>query len=406
VIDGLYEILDSITRHRLRALATAFGVFWGIFMLTLLLASGRGLRNGVDGIFAGSAISAVWLWSSRTSLPYEGMGSGRVIQLDIDDLKAIEETVSELEDVSPRRLMPGAVAPTYGSRSAGVPVHGIYPGYLRVEKAKLVRGRFLNDLDLRRARKVLVIGSGARVLLFGQGNPVGHAITLGGISFKVVGEFTDEGGEDEKRRLYIPYSTLAQTFDATRKLEVIGATVQPGVAVESVRRRVVRLLARRHHFDPADDGAIQMWFAQEEYKKLETLIRGIDIGILVVGLGTLISGMIGVSNILFVSVRERAEEFGVRRALGATANSILRFVLAEALLLATVAGGLGLAAGLALVQLAVRYELRSEYFHDPSLDPSTALIALSTLIVTALVAGYFPAREAARMQPIDALRRE
>ncbi|MEY4510314.1 MAG: hypothetical protein RLZZ450_2436 [Pseudomonadota bacterium] len=406
MIDGLYELFDSITRHRLRALATAFGVFWGIFMLTLLLASGRGLRNGIDGIFSGNAISAVWIWSFRTSLPYKGLGSGRVIQLDIDDLSAIRETVSELNDVSPRRLNPGSIPPTYGSRTAGVPVQGIYPGYLRVEKAKLVRGRLLNELDLRRARKVTVIGSGARVLLFGQGDPVGHAISLGGISFMVVGEFTDDGGEDEKRRLYIPYSTLAQTFDATRKLEVIGATVEPGVAAESVRRRVVRLLAQRHHFDPADDGAVQMWFAQDEYKKLETLMRGIDIGILVVGLGTLISGMIGVSNILFVSVRERAQEFGIRRALGATAHSILRFVLAEALVLATLAGGLGLAAGMGAVELAVRYELRSDYFHDPRLELSTALLALSTLIVTALVAGYFPAREAARMQPIDALRRE
>jgi putative ABC transport system permease protein len=178
------------------------------------------------------------------------------------------------------------------------------------------------------------------------------------------------------------------------------------VATESVRRRVVRLLAQRHHFDPADDGPIQMWFSQEEYQKLETLLRGIDIGILVVGLGTLISGMIGVSNILFVSVRERAQEFGTRRALGATAHSILRFVLAEALVLATLAGGLGLAAGMGAVELAKYYELRSDYFRDPGLELSTALIALGTLIVTALVAGYFPAREAARMQPIDALRRE
>lgn len=406
MIDGLYELFDSITRHRLRALATAFGVFWGIFMLTLLLASGRGLRNGIDGIFVDNAINSVWISSFRTSLPFQGMGAGRVIQLDIDDLEAIRRGVTELHDVSPRRLNPGSITPTYRSRTAGVPVFGIYSGYQRIEKSKLARGRLINELDVARARNVALIGSGARVLLFGQGDPVGRPISLGGVAFLVIGEFTDEGGDEETRRVYIPYSTLARTFDASRRLELIAATLQPGVAADPVRRRIVRLLALRHRFDPLDDGALRLWFAQEEYKKLQTLMRGIDIGILVVGLGTLISGMIGVSNILFVSVRERAQEFGVRRALGATARSILRFVLAEALLLATLAGGLGLAVAMGLVELAVRYELRSDYFHDPRLDLSTALIALSTLIVTALVAGYFPAREAARMQPIDALRRE
>ncbi|MDB4988555.1 MAG: hypothetical protein JWN04_3733 [Myxococcaceae bacterium] len=406
MIDAFHEVYDSITRHRLRALATAFGVFWGIFMLTLLLASGRGLRNGIDGIFVDDAVNSVWIFGNRTSLPFEGMGINRVIQLNAEDLALIVRAIPELTDVTPRRLLPPSVAISHGTKTAALAVFGIYPGYARIEKTKRTRGRLINELDVERARKVVLLGETARKQLFGQTDAIGQSVTLGGVDFQVIGEFTDEGGEEETLRVYLPYTALTQTFDASRRVELVAACVRPGASIKAVQSRLIRVLARRHRFDPRDESAVRMWFAEAEYKKLQNLMRGIDVGILVVGLGTLISGMIGVSNILFVSVRERAQEFGLRRALGATASSILRLVLTEALVLATVAGGLGLMAGLGLVALALRANLRSDYFREPGLDLSTALIALSVLIVTALCAGFFPAREAARMQPIDALRRD
>ncbi|MDB4975034.1 MAG: transporter permease [Myxococcaceae bacterium] len=406
MIDALHEVYDSITRHRLRALATAFGVFWGIFMLTLLLASGRGLRNGIDSIFVDDAVNSVWIFGNRTVLPFEGMGVGRGIQLDADDLDAIIRSVPELVDVTPRRMLASPTTLSHGSRSATLPVFGIYPGYARIEKTKRTRGRLINELDLSRARKVVLLGQAARTQLFGQAEAVGQSVSIAGVEFSVIGEFTDDGGNEETQRVYIPYTALAQTFDASRRIEIVAARLRPDTKTSTVHSRLIRLLARRHRFHPRDDNAVGIWFAEQQYNKLQNLMRGIDLGILVVGLGTLLSGMIGVSNILFVSVRERAQEFGLRRALGATAHSILRLVLTEALVLATAAGALGLLVGLGLVALAQRAELRSDYFKDPGLNLETAAIALCILIVTALCAGFFPAREAARMQPIDALRRD
>lgn len=406
MLDALYEVLDSIARHRLRALTTAFGVFWGILMLTLLLSSGRGLRNGVNGMFVEAAVNSVWIYTYRTSLPFQGMGVGRGIQLDAEDLDLIAKATPELMDVTPRRGLAPNITVSRGTHVGAFPVFGIYPSYARIENTRRKRGRLINELDQLRARRVILLGESARKQLFGPADAVGQTVTIGGVEFKVIGEFTDEGGEDQMLRAYIPYSTLAQTFDASRRIELIAARVVPGSSTRAVQSRLIRLLARRHRFDPRDQNAVRMWFAEDAYHKLQNLLRGIDLGILVVGLGTLASGMIGVSNILFVSVRERASEFGLRRALGATAPSILRLVLAEALMLASLAGGLGLCAGLGLVALAQRENLRSEYFYDPGIDLPTALMALAVLIVTALFAGYFPAREASRMQPIDALRRD
>ena len=406
MLDALYEVLDSIARHRLRALTTAFGVFWGILMLTLLLASGRGLRNGVNGMFVEAAVNSVWIYAYRTTLPYQGLGVGRAIQLDVDDLDTITKAMPELTDVSPRRALAPTVTVTRGTRVGAFPIYGIYPSYARTANNRCTKGRPINELDVQRARRVVSLGQSARKQLFGPLDAVGQNITIGGVEFKVIGEFTDEGGEDQMLRAFIPYSTLEQTFDTSRQVELIVARVVPGSSTRAVQLRLVRLLARRHRFDPKDENAVRMWFAEDAYVKLQNLLRGIDLGILVVGLGTLASGMIGVSNILFVSVRERASEFGLRRALGATAPSILRLVLAEALILSSLAGGLGLLAGLGLVALAQRENLRSEYFYDPGIDLQTALMALAILIVTALFAGYFPAREASRMQPIDALRRD
>jgi putative ABC transport system permease protein len=401
----LTEVFESIARRPLRSLATAFGVYWGILMLTVLLGGGKGLRNGIELMFAGDAVNSVWILTGRTSEPFEGLGAGREIQLFEEDVEAMQRGLDVIENVSPRTQAPG-LSIVRGSRSASLPLFGVYPAYAITEKMTPIRGRLLNQLDLERRRKVVVIGERARPLLFGTDSPVGQTITIGGLEFTVVGEFADPGQGDEARRVYMPFTTLAHTFDASRRAEAIVATLKPGVTPERAQPAMARLIARRHRFDPKDRGAFDAWFMEKEYRRVLGLMYGIDLAILVVSLGTLLSGMVGVSNILFTSVRERSKELGLRRALGATSGSILRLVLSEALLLGILAGGLGLLTGMGLVRLAADPELSSEFFHEPSLDLEAAMVALGLLIATAAIAGYFPAREAARMRPIDALRKE
>jgi putative ABC transport system permease protein len=399
------EVIESIMRRPLRALATAFGVYWGVLMLTVLMGGGNGLRNGIEKMFAGDAVNSVWMFTGRTSEPFEGLGAGRQIVLREDDAEAVKGGVTLIENLSPRTQVRDA-AVVYGTRSAALPLYGIYPAYAVTEKTTPLRGRLLNELDLERRRHVIVIGERARPLLFGNADPVGKTVLIGGIAFRVVGEFADPGQGDEARRVYMPYTALAETLDASRKVEAMVATLAEGAQPDAAREAIARLLARRHRFDPKDVGAFDAWFAEKEYQRILALMTGIDWAILVVSLGTLLSGMVGISNILFVSVRERAKELGLRRALGATSGSILRLVLSEALLLGMAAGGLGLVTGAGLVRLAQAPELSSQYFDRPSLDLRAALLALGLLLGTALIAGYFPAREAARMRPIDALRRE
>jgi putative ABC transport system permease protein len=406
VIDSIQELFESVTRHRMRALATSFGVFWGIFMLTLLMASGNGLRNGIETLFEGDSAYQVWMFGNRTLKPYEGLGAGRQIQFTDEDALALARSVSEIEHVTPRRGLPPTLMISYGNHTASLPGVAVYPVYSFNEKMKMVRGRWLNEFDQREGRKVAAIGRAARQVLFGNVDPVGQSIQIGGVDFIVIGEYTDAGGEEEVRRVYIPFSTLKSTFDASGKAEFLVAILREGESVERARARIMRVLSVRHRFDPSDDGAVITWFAVEQYRKLQGLMRGIDWAILAVGLGTLLSGMVGVSNILFVSVRERAKEFGVRRALGASARNVLWMVILEALGLSVIAGGLGLAAALGLIAGAGKGALDTDFFKNPTIDLTTALSALGVLIVTALVAGFFPAREAARMHPIEALRRE
>lgn len=404
MIDLLVEVFEGVARHRMRAAATAFGVFWGILMLVVLLGGGRGLRNGLDKLFADTATNAAWINVNRTSVAFEGLGAGRQLMLTIDDVEAVARGVPELENVSPRHSAPAGLTFTRGTRNGAFPTYGIYPGYSVVERTQVLRGRLLNELDVARARRVVILGSRVVQTLFGSGEAVGQQVDIGGVPFLVVGTFTDAGDEGELRRVFMPYSTLAQTFDARRVVNVMTATLRPGASPERATARIRRLLARRKRFDPDDRVAADAWFAEREFKKFVTLMRGIDIAVIVVGLGTLVSGMVGISNIMFVSVRERTAEFGLRRALGATPATVMAMVLSEAVALALVAGGLGLLVGVGLVEAARRAELRSDYFRDPSIDLRTALTALGVLVATAVVAGYFPAREAARLNPNEALR--
>jgi putative ABC transport system permease protein len=400
------EVIEGVLRHRLRAAATAFGVFWGTFMLTLLLGAGKGLRNGMYKIFEGNAVNAVWIYSGRTTFAHEGLPAGRPIILDSTDVHSIERGVAELSHVSPMQILPATQSIRHENKSASLPTWGVFHTHAAVERLQRVRGRLLNALDVERARRVAIIGTRARAVLFGTANPVGQTLVLGAAELTVVGEFDDAGGDEQRRRIYVPFTTLQKSFDGATRVQVIVGTLREGANTERVRARLLHLLSQRHRFGPSDRSAVEVWFMSEEFRRLTKLLRGIDTAIIVVGLGTLVSGMVGVSNILFVSVRERANEFGIRRALGATARSILAMVIAEALLLAAVAGGLGLAAGFGLVDLALRFDVRADFFEQPSVDPLAAFVAFGVLILTALVAGYFPAREAARVPPIEALRRE
>lgn len=393
-------------RHRLRAAATAFGVFWGTFMLALLLGAGAGLRKGMYSIFEGNAANAVWIYSGRTTFSFQGLPAGRVIMLDAQDVGAVDRSIPELSSVSPMQILPQGQPVRYGSKSVALPTWGVFHTHAAVERLKLVRGRLLNALDDERARRVAIIGTQARSVLFGNESPIGKQLVIGAAELTLVGEFDDAGGDDQRRRIYLPFATLQKSLDSATRVNVIVSLLRDGANTDRVRERVLHLFAQRHRFDPADRSALEVWFLSEDFRRLKKLLRGIDTAIFVVGLGTLISGMVGVSNILFVSVRERANEFGIRRALGATARSIMGMVVAEALLLASFAGGLGLGAAFGLVALANHFELHSDFFKQPSVDPEAAFGAFGVLIVTALVAGFFPAREAARVSPIEALRRE
>ncbi|MET0340324.1 MAG: ABC transporter permease [Polyangiales bacterium] len=404
--DALREIIEGVTRHRVRAAATAFGVFWGIFMLTLLLGGGAGLRNGFTSLFDSAALNTVWVEAGRTTQPFEGLGAGRQIAIDLADLAAIERSIPQLHGISPRQPLRAGLTIRRGTRTLALPTYGVYASFAAVAKLSPVRGRLLNELDVTRARKVAVIGTRARALLFGEANPIGQRIAVGGVDMTVVGEFDDAGGDEPRRRIYLPYSTLVQSFDGSTTVSGMVALLDESADAEQVRSTLKRLLGRRHRFAPSDVGALEVFFMSEEFKRLQSLLRGIDLAIFVVGFGTLLSGMVGVSNILFVSIRERAQEFGVRRALGATARSILLMVIAEALILSVFSGGLGLLSALGAIELVQSAGVQSEFFKDPQVHGSAVLGALTILVATALVAGFFPAREAARMTPIAALRRE
>jgi putative ABC transport system permease protein len=407
-IDKWQEILSTIRKNRLRTFLTGFSVAWGIFMLIILLGSGRGLENGVSEQFRQDAQNSIWVNQGRTTIAYKGLKPGRDIRLTNEDHNAISN-LPYVEHASSRFNIWENTTISYKNQYATYDIIACHPDYAYLEKLVVKTGRFLNPIDVKDYRKSVAIGEVVERELF-KGEPaIDKYIMVAGIPFKVIGVFTDPGGDRDLNRVYVPVSTAQRVFNRGNMVTQISLTVGDATVEESNRtvEEIRSTLAQKHTFDPNDNRAVFIWNTLEQYQRFMNLFGSIRIFIWIIGIGTLIAGIVGVSNIMMVVVKERTKEIGIRKALGATPWSIIGLILQESILITAFAGYLGLVAGVGLLELVSPYFSDAEnFFQNPEVDLKVALTATAILVLAGTFAGFLPARKAAAIKPIEALHDE
>ena len=403
--DKWNEIYYSLKKNKLRAFLTGFSVGWGIFILIILLGVGQGLQNGVQNQFNSDAINSVWISGGTTGMPYQGLKQGRRIKLKNSDYEAVKSRVNIADNVSARLNVWGGSSIVYKGDYASFDLKAVHPKHQFVENLKIIDGRFINQLDIDNYRKTAVIGRVAKEVLFKDKNPIGENIEINGIVFKIVGVFTDSR-DSEMKRIYLPISVFQKLFSGTEDIGQISMTADITNKEEMNRLEddLRQLMASRHHFSIQDKRAIWVWSDFDQYLKVMKLFGGIKSFIWIVGLLTIIAGIVGVSNIMLVVVKERTKEIGIRKALGATPSSIISLIVFESVVVTSVAGYLGMLPGIFLLELAAKYVPDSDFFSNPTVSFSLVMIAIVILILAGVVASYLPARRAALIKPIEALR--
>jgi putative ABC transport system permease protein len=407
-IDTFQEILDTLRKNKLRTLLTAFSVAWGILMLVVLLGSGQGLTHGVEYGFRDDATNSIWIRSGQTSVPYRGLRPGRTVQFTNDDHVEFRDQVPGVEHITSRFFIRGNLTVVYKGQTSSYNVRSVHPDHQYLEKTIVSAGRFLNPLDLAECRKVAVIGDRVKTQLFRGRPPIGEYIEVNGIPFQVVGVFVDEGAEGEMETIYLPITTAQRAFNGANRVAMIMLTVGDASVDESkaIADDLRHRIAERHDFDPDDQRAVFISNAVEEFQRFVNLMGGIRMFVWVIGIGTLLAGVVGISNIMMIAVKERTKEIGIRKALGATPWSVMRLVLEEAILVTSVAGYFGLVAGVAVLEIMSSNLKESDFFRNPEVDLGVAISATGLLVLSGAIAGFFPARRAAAIRPVEALRDE
>ena len=417
-VDKWQEIFSTLGRHKLRTTLTAFGVFWGIFMLTVLLGAGKGLENGVAIGFP-RVTNMVWLWSQGTTqIPFQGMPIGRWVRFEPADIEGIEKNVPSVGFVQGQNNVGvwGGTPPytVHKSKNGAFSVQGGFAGVELYNSLAITDGRSFNEIDVRERRKVALIGQRVRDQLFLPGEPaVGGTLTINGISFDVVGVFKSlSNGEEQQQeeRIYLPNDTLRYAFNQVGSIGSMLFTPKEGVHARVAEEDVKRYLAQRKKVSPDDKGVFGSFNLQDEHDKIQGLFSGIRAFSWIVAIGTILAGAIGVGNIMLIVVKERVREIGLRKALGATPASIVIMIMQEALFLTVVAGYSGLVVGAMLLEgIAKMLEAsggKAGFFGPPELEFGTALVALAVLIIAGVLASIMPAAKAAAVNPIVALQEE
>ncbi|MEQ8581788.1 MAG: ABC transporter permease [Marinoscillum sp.] len=413
-LDKWQEIFQTIAKNKVRTFATAFGVFWGILMLILLLGAGQGLQNGVQQSMLLDAINSIWIIPSRTSMSYEGMPAGRQHPFQEEDLESVSSEISGIEFMSPENWLMGNYIVKYKNRGSAFGVYGTKSDYFDIKVTmKIQSGRALNLLDDREKRKVCYIGNRVAESIFPEGvDPVGEYLDIKGSMFRVVGVFKFEAsnGMDQAQRIYVPFSTYQQIFNPDKSVSLFAVTTAAGTMGKQLEGDILELLKIRQSIHPDDNQAFWVHNQEENFRQVQNLFNGIKAFIWLVGIGTLTAGIVGVSNIMIIVVKERTKEIGIRKAMGATPNSIVGLILQESIFITAVAGYFGLFLGVVLLE-SVNYALEAmgadlDFFTRPEVNFRAAITSLIILVVSGALAGLFPALRAAHIKPVDALKDE
>ncbi|MBK5192287.1 MAG: ABC transporter permease [Flavobacteriaceae bacterium] len=417
--DTWSEILEALTANWFRTLLTAFGVLWGIFILVILLAAGIGLENGVKQGFGGMATNSMFMWTQTQSKPYKGLPKGRRYNFKIGDVEAIKQNVPNLRFVSPRNQLGGfggANNVVRGLKTGAFNVYGDYPEVIKQEPMDITSGRFINYSDINENRKIAIIGEGVQKDMYDPGEEViGSYIKISGVNFMVIGTYKKKGNnnrnpEEAQKQIYVPFTAFSQAFNMGDTVGWMAITANDGTSITELKSQVFDVIKSRHSIHPEDDRAIGSFDLYEEFSKVNGLFVALKAVAYFVGILVLLSGIIGISNIMLIVVKERTNEIGIRRALGATPWSIRGQILMESIFLTIISGmaGIALATGvIALVNNQLNGMDTSEMmFANPSVDLRVVFTALSILIISGLLAGLIPAQNAIKVKPVDALRTE
>ena len=406
-IDSFGEIVASLTRNKSRTLLTGFGVFWGLFMLLFLIGGGAGIKTMLADNFAGFATNTTVLWSSTTSLPYKGMKEGRYWYMTYKDIDRLKMMVPQLDVVTPNISQWGVTA-VNDAQSTDCIISGVAADYCKIEEPRLKYGRWLNDVDIKQNRKVCVIGKNIYKNLFPEGgDPCGQYILVGSIYYQVVGVNFASGNLNingsATNKVSIPVTIAQQVYNRGESVDLICMTGKGGIQMSTLEKRLRQIMSREHLFDPEDEPALMIMHTEQIFKIVDNLFRSWDFLIWLVGLGTLLAGAIGVSNIMMVTVRERTVEIGIRRAIGATPWDILSQIILESIFLTLVAGLAGImfsVGALSLVEMIAQHQAAFQ------ISFGTAISAALLLTVLGVLAGLAPAYRAMNIKPVDAMRDE
>lgn len=416
--DKIQEIWFTIKQNKLRTFFTAFGVSWGIFMLVVMLGAGKGLHNGVSTGMGDMATNSMFMWGNRTTVPYKGFPRGRFVQFENEDTKALIDQLPEIEYIAPRLQVFAAQGQNNvvrKERTAAYSIQGDYPDYNKIDPSNILQGRFINNNDIIDKRKVVVIGVRVLEEMFDKDeDPIGENIKIRGVYFRVVGvcssKKNDQQAEQENQQIFMPFTTMQSTYNMGNRVGWYSITAKEGSSASELLEKAKVVMKNRHSIAPEDGRAIGSFNVEEEYLKMARLFTGINGLIWIVGIGTLFAGVIGVSNIMLIIVKERTKEIGIQRALGATPWQIRKQIIIESVLLTSVSGYIGLVGGVGLLELInyalVAFGANTDMFSHPEVDFEKAVTALIILVVSGAIAGLIPANRAVSIKPIDALRDE